>query len=148
LNCSPSASCLIWSAIWRQRQRQRQRRHRTEVARDLGIKDPLLVSWLRTYNRIRNICAHHRRLWNVGLGVYPALPTASTVAWLTDRNVLAAHPDRAKRLYPVLVSIQSILTTVSPHRTWAARLVDLIGHHPDVPLRGMPCIPAGTSTPF
>ncbi len=126
----------------------RQRRHRTAIARGLGINDPLLVSWLRTYNRVRNICAHHGRLWNVGLGVYPALPTASTVAWLTDRNALAAHPDRAKRLYPVLVSIQSILTTVSPHSSWATRLVDLISQHPNVPLRGMGLYPGWDADPF
>jgi len=54
------------------------------VARALGLTAPLLVSWLRTYVRVRNICAHHGRLWNVGLGVYPAVPTARSVPWLTD----------------------------------------------------------------
>lgn len=125
-----------------------QRRHRTAIARGLGINDPLLVSWLRTYNRVRNICAHHGRLWNVGLGVYPALPTAPNVVWLSDRDALAGHPDRAKRLYPVLVSIQSVLTTVSPHSSWAARLTDLLHRHPSVPLRGMGLFPGWNTDPF
>ena len=106
------------------------------------------MSWLRTYNRVRNVCAHHGRLWNVGLGVYPALPTASDVAWLANRDALASHPDRAKRLYPVLVSIQSILTTVSPHSSWATRLVDLVGEHPDVPLHGMGLYLGWDADPF
>lgn len=125
----------------------RQRRHRTAIARGLGINDPLLVSWLRTYNRLRNICAHHGRLWNVGLGVYPALPTSGKVAWLADRSALV-HPDRAKRLYPVLVSIQSILTTVSPRSRWALRLIDLLRRNPNVPTRGMGLFPGWDTDPF
>ena len=100
------------------------------------------------YNRVRNICAHHRRLWNVGLGVYPALPAASDVVWLADRDALAGPPDRAKRLYPVLVSIQSILSTVSPHSSWATRLTDLLHQHPDIPLRGMGLFPGWDADPF
>jgi len=113
----------------------RDRSQRTALAADLGIKEPLLTSWLRTYVRVRNVCAHHGRLWNVGLGVYPRLPESPDVAWLKDRSVL--DPDRAKRLYPVLVSIQTILSTISPHSSWASRLVTLLEQHPDVPLRGM-----------
>jgi abortive infection bacteriophage resistance protein len=126
----------------------RERGDRTTIARSLGINDPLLASWLRTYSRVRNICAHHGRLWNVGLGVYPALPSARNVPWLADRASLAEHPDRARRLYPVLVSIQSILCTVSPHSSWANRLVGLLEDHPQVPLRGMGMFPGWHQDPF
>ncbi|WP_241961111.1 Abi family protein [Salinibacterium hongtaonis] len=53
----------------------RQRSDRTAVATRLGLNEPVLASWLRTYVRVRNICAHHGRLWNVGIGVpgYPQL---------------------------------------------------------------------------
>lgn len=45
------------------------------VARPLGLHyGPLLLSWLRTFVRVRNVCAHHGRLWNVGLGMYPGHP--------------------------------------------------------------------------
>lgn len=125
-----------------------QRSYRTEIARGLGINDPLLISWLRTYNRVRNICAHHGRLWNVGLGVYPALPITQAVPWLADRDAIARYPDRAKRLYPVLTSIQAILLTVAPHSSWAQRLIDLIEAHPDLPLRGMGLFPAWSEDPF
>lgn len=87
--------------------------------------------------RVRNICAHHGRLWNVGLGVYPAIPKPSTIEWLSDAEVLTAVPDRRKRLYPVLASLQSVLGAVSPRSSWAQRLSDLLDKHPDVPLRGM-----------
>ncbi len=112
-----------------------QKRDRTAIARSLGINDVLLESWLRTYVRVRNICAHHGRLWNVGLGVYPAIPTSRKVHWLSDTESMDAV--RRQRLYPVLTSLQSILSTISPNSSWSARLRHLLARHPNVPLRAM-----------
>lgn len=95
----------------------KQRSDRTAVANSLGLTAPFLESWMQTYVRVRNICAHHGRLWNVGLGVYPAIPTSPTVRWLAGDGAL---PERSRqRLYPVLVSLQSVLYSVSPRSGWA-----------------------------
>lgn len=113
----------------------KQRADRTAVAKSIGLTAPVLESWLLTYVRVRNICAHHGRLWNVGLGVYPAIPTSSTVPWLAGDGAL---PERSrKRLYPVLVSLQSVLYTVSPHSGWARRLHGLLSARPPMNYRGM-----------
>lgn len=111
------------------------RADKTAIARTLGLNAVLMESWLRTYVRVRNICAHHGRLWNVGLGVYPALPSSAAIAWLADPSAVTAR--RAKQLYPVLVSLQSVLDTISPHSSWAQRLSDLMTDHPHLPLRGI-----------
>jgi abortive infection bacteriophage resistance protein len=37
---------------------------RRDIAVCYGISDDVLTSWLQTINVIRNICAHHSRLWN------------------------------------------------------------------------------------
>ncbi len=112
-----------------------RRPDRTAIARNLGLTAPILQSWMQTYVRVRNICAHHGRLWNVGLGVYPKIPTSPTVSWLQDNNAL---PERSrKRLYPVLVSLQSVLDSVSPHSSWARRLHELLATRPRMNLAGM-----------
>ncbi|GAB3774406.1 abortive infection bacteriophage resistance protein [Nocardioides ginsengisegetis] len=113
------------------------RSDRTAIARSLGLNEPLLMSWLRSYVRIRNICAHHGRLWNAGLGVYPALPSSPAISWLHRPEVIADSPMRAKRLYPVLVSLQAVLDTLSPNSSWAVRLSELLTDHPNVPLHAM-----------
>lgn len=113
----------------------KQRSDRTAVASTIGINDALLTSWLRTYVRVRNICAHHGRLWNVGLGVYPAIPTSRSIPWLVDSTAIDTRS--AKQLYPVLVSLQSVLATISPRSSWTQRLSGLLDDHPDVPLRGL-----------
>lgn len=108
-----------------------------KIAGTLGINGPLIKSWLRTYVRVRNICAHHGRLWNVGLGVYPALPTSKKIKWLVDPSVIENSSDRRMRLYSVLVSLQSMLYVISPNSSWAQRLFDLLEEHSKVPLEGM-----------
>lgn len=106
---------------------------RKRIARTLGLQAPVLDSWLRVYQRIRNICAHHGRLWNTGLGVHPVLPKSKTIPWLTQE---IPHKKR-QRLYPVLASFQTVLWTISPHSNWASRLHELITPRPEMYRRGM-----------
>lgn len=111
------------------------RSDRTAVAKSIGLTEPVLASWLATYVRVRNVCAHHGRLWNLGLGVYPAIPASPKISWLTDPDAL---PDNSKkRLYPVLISLQSVLDTVSPRSSWARRLHELLTTRPPMNLSGM-----------
>lgn len=109
--------------------------HRKAVAQSVGLKEPLLTSWLETYVRLRNICAHHGRLWNVGLGVYPKIPRSSDVPWLHGDDALPQGT--VHRLYPVLVSLQTVLETISPRSSWAKRLHQLLQGRGDLVLRGM-----------
>lgn len=123
-----------------------RRADRQEIARCVGTNEALLESWLRTYQRVRNICAHHGRLWNVGLGVYPKVPTSVRVPWPRQDG---AVPDRSpRRLYPVVVTLQSILKTVSPSSSWGRRLMELLEENPQVPLRAMGMPPGWHSDPF
>ena len=111
------------------------RADRTAIARRLGLTEPVLMSWLRTYVRVRNICAHHGRLWNSGIGVYPLIPTSRAVSWLRGDGALPARSE--KRLYPVLVSLQSVLDVISPRSSWARRLHTLVSSRPAMNLAGM-----------
>ena len=46
------------------------------------------------------------------------IPTSKKIRWLEDRSVLSTSDPNAlerKRLYPVLVSFQTILYAISPH---------------------------------
>lgn len=113
----------------------KRRSDRTAIAASIGLTVPVLESWMQTYVRVRNICAHHGRLWNVGLGVYPAIPSSPAISWLQGADAL---PERSrKRLYPVLVSLQSVLDAVSPRSSWARRLHGLLGTRPPMNLAGM-----------
>ncbi|KMS84951.1 hypothetical protein ACZ91_44990 [Streptomyces regensis] len=124
----------------------RRRQDRRAIASSIGLTEPLLDSWLRTYVRLRNICAHHGRLWNVGLGVYPKVPNSSKVSWLPDSDPLPVSSE--KRLYPVLVSLQSVLDSISPRSSWARRLHELVTTRPPMNLRGMGIPDGWADNPF
>lgn len=110
-----------------------RRSDKTAVANQLGVTAPVMESWLETYVRVRNICAHHGRLWNVGLGVYPKIPESKRIMWL-EKNL----PERSiQRLYPVLVSLQTILYEISPSSSWSQRLYSLLASAPPVALAGI-----------
>jgi abortive infection bacteriophage resistance protein len=56
----------------------------TDNVRDLvakhvaGVSNAIFASWLLTLLNVRNICAHHGRLWNRKLAKIPALPAYKT----------------------------------------------------------------------
>lgn len=113
----------------------RRRADRAAISATVGLTEPVLDSWLRTFVRVRNICAHHGRLWNVGLGVYPVIPRSASVSWLDGEDALPAGSE--KRLYPVLVSLQALLDVISPRSRWPVRLKELVDPRPAMNLRGM-----------
>ena len=70
------------------------------VSRSFNIpKFEYMCTWLRCMTVIRNICAHHARLWNTNIVVYPCLPKRMPNTWIDNRLVA---PDK---LYPHLCYI-------------------------------------------
>lgn len=103
------------------------------IARGLGSHAELLLSWLKGINLVRNICAHHARLWNRELGVSIKLPTSDAVNWLKEKVELTdPHIRWEKRLYPVLVALQGLLYTISPASRWGDRLATLLAKYPHI----------------
>lgn len=102
---------------------------KSQIAAEYGVSDRHLASWLHTLSYIRNVCAHHKRLWNRELAIKPQLPTRS-LAW--------PHQVQSnERLYCILVVLQHMLKVISPHCHWRDRLFALFDEHPSVPLAPM-----------
>lgn len=88
----------------------------------------LLASWLHAINYVRNLCAHHARLWNRVCGIKPMTPRKGALALELEKN---------DRLYAQLVVMQTLLCAVAPDNHWAQRLRSLLAEHPNVPLASM-----------
>ena len=104
-----------------------------EVALEFGVADKVLESWLITINFVRNICAHHGRLWNRGLGSKePAIPRKHKhPQWHVPVTVAS------DRMFGVLTILHYMLKQVATQSRWRDRLTGLFDKHPDVPLRFM-----------
>lgn len=131
---------LTWGQLSRIYNGLRKTSDQKAIAESLGTHAELLEAWLKTLNTVRNICAHHSRLWNRELGTALRLPTSKRIRWLEKAVVLDAghrHINYQKRLYPVLVALQSLLYNISPGSRWAHRLSELVEKHPDADLAAM-----------
>lgn len=97
------------------------------IAGYYGIPDEVLTSWLRTINVIRNICAHHGRLWNRELGVKPFIPRRGKY---TQWHEPVAIPQN--RIFGVLTILRYLLTIMAPQTKWESRLLALLAEYPEI----------------
>lgn len=107
-----------------------------KIAVNLGVNAKILESWLKALNSIRNICAHHGRLWNREFGVAIKIPHSDKIKWLSV-NPKLGNIKFERRIYAILSALQTLLYTVSPHSQWAKRLKDLMDKYPAVPRNNM-----------
>jgi abortive infection bacteriophage resistance protein len=103
------------------------------IAKCLELPAPLLQSWLHTLTTVRNICAHHARLWNRELGIRPELPKKTGFPWPLALLQQGQHP----RIFSVLCILNHLMRQVSPHTSWDRRLRDLMQEFPNVSQRAM-----------
>lgn len=104
-----------------------------QIAQNLGLHAEVLESWLKSLNDVRNLCAHHSRLWNKEHGRSIKIPTSNAIQWLHNPVTLSNSAIRyEKRTYMLLVAMQTLLYKISPNSTWAIRLKDLINQYPIV----------------
>jgi abortive infection bacteriophage resistance protein len=99
------------------------------LAQRIGVVPKVLDSWLHTFNYIRNLCAHHGRLWNRELSIAPFIP---------DRHhQLQWHqPVRIdnKRVFVVLTISRYLLKQIAPQSGWYQRLIGLLNDYSAIPL--------------
>lgn len=98
---------------------------RQRIAAPYRVDAKFLASWLHALTYTRNVCAHHKRLWNRQLAIKPRFPSRS-LAW--PHKV----PDNG-RLYAVLVLLRHMMSLNSPNSKWVERLHRLLAEHPTVP---------------
>lgn len=94
---------------------------RSKLADDLGVTSRVLKSWLVAINTTHNICAHHGRLWNRGIGTRPIIPTKSKYPeWHEPFNV------RSDNMFGILTILSYLLERIAPDTSWRERLLDLL----------------------
>lgn len=98
------------------------------ISKHFGLGSPdVLASWMHAFSNIRNICAHHGRLWNRLLTKSPVLPKRPLVQpWLMDTNVAT------NKLYISLSCMLYILQQISPGHSVKQGLKDLLQIYPEI----------------
>lgn len=101
--------------------------HQKVIAKNFnGYDYERLASWFKALNYLRNVCAHHNRLWNFGM--------------LVDRpQESKALPELINnhKFYARAVLLVALLAVVEPGNGWRDRLVKLIDEYPRIPTNEM-----------
>lgn len=102
------------------------------IAGHYETEDEVLISWLGTLNVIRNICAHHGRLWNRELGYKPYIPKKQKHP---EWHIPVPIPQN--RIFGILTILRYLLRTIAPQSKWETRLLALLDEYPEIYRRSM-----------
>ncbi|HPL94637.1 MAG TPA: Abi family protein [Paludibacteraceae bacterium] len=98
------------------------------IAKWFGLPPEIFCSWLHSVNYVRNICAHHARLWNRDMNIVPMkLGFSKTKVWISN-------PDTVQRskMYYFVCMINYLLQTANPSSSFKARLIALLDEYKHV----------------
>ena len=98
------------------------------IASYFALPPKTFCSWLHTMNYVRNICAHHSRLWNRDLNIVPEkLSFSKRLVWISN-------PDTAKRskTYYFFCMINYLLQMANPTSQFKNKLKELLEEYTNV----------------
>ncbi len=100
-----------------------------QIANDFGaVNHTFLPSWLQSISQIRNLCAHHSRLWNKNLpGTVKLLPKPPN-QWIVD--VPKQH--EFQRLYIHICLMKYLLNTIIPKNDFSVKLKALMDQYDNI----------------
>ncbi len=99
---------------------------RKQVAGVYGLNPRLLSSWIHSVAYLRNLCAHHSRVWNKVFTISPEIAKEHS-GFLKHNN----------RLFAQTVIINAFLKVISPDSNWPSRLKELFDEYPTIPIEAM-----------
>lgn len=100
-----------------------------KISAYFDVQHENMESWLKSIAYIRNICAHHQRLWNRVLVIYKPSKVKSNSL---PKNIIIDNDDR---FYARMFITQVFMKIILPNSTWHIKLRDTINNAKN---RGIP----------
>lgn len=99
------------------------------IASFFDVHHNVFVSWMHTLTYVRNLCAHHSRLWNRDLAIEPYRLLKAVGPWLS------ADFQNNKRVFYFICVLKYLLMRANPGNHLKEKLFALFDKYPDVPIR-------------
>ncbi|QHO73609.1 hypothetical protein ACH79_14075 [Bradyrhizobium sp. CCBAU 051011] len=99
-----------------------------ETCRKFALNHQVLSSWLHSMSYVRNLCAHHSRLWNHQMTIKPIVPADRRAQFNGSQN---------ERIYASLLTMQILLQRIWTNNNWAEQLRELVDSSPQLPVSEM-----------
>jgi abortive infection bacteriophage resistance protein len=105
-----------------------------KIADFFGLHRNTFKSWLHSLTYVRNICAHHSRLWNREFAIRPEILKKPKFPWIDSIY------NNNGRIFYFLCTVQYLLNRANPQNSLRIKLNTLFNKYPTVPIRfiGLP----------
>jgi len=112
-----------------------------KIAIHFGLNVSQFESWIHTLVYVRNVCAHHSRLWNKMLTISPQIPKTAKPTGKTYKfpslDWIETTGLKNHRLYFVISIVAYFLQSINPNTSFKSKLLDLFKVIPTVDLDAM-----------
>lgn len=93
------------------------------IARSYDLAEKFLINWMQALSRIRNICAHHSRLWNANINLKLKQQHRDYEKFFHN---LHTKKSSYAPIFDYLVVLQIVLCKIYPGSEWDQKLHDII----------------------
>ncbi len=107
----------------------RRNTDKKRIAQFFDLHPTVFTSWLHTLTYIRNLCAHHNRLWNRDLAIVPEKLLKPKGVWVSKRF------ENNKRVFYFLCILRYLLLRANPKSSLPQKLAGLFRKYPSVPIK-------------
>ena len=107
----------------------RQNKDKQDIASFFGLHHTVFTSWLHTLTYVRNICAHHSRLWNREFAIKP------DILMKPQRKWIGGSYDNNQRTFYFLCALKYLLWGANPNNHLTSKLDSLFQKYPKIPIR-------------
>jgi abortive infection bacteriophage resistance protein len=115
-----------------------------QIASFFGVHYKVFTSWLHTITYVRNICAHHARLWNRDFAIKPDVLRTPQNKWISSRF------ENNQRTFYFLCVLKYLMIAANPNNNLTSKLNALFAKYPQVPYKyiGIPSNENGELLPW
>jgi abortive infection bacteriophage resistance protein len=107
---------------------------RRAIASVYEVDEKVLQSWLHHLSLVRNLCAHHSRLWNREFSIIPEIPKSKPI------RLAGEFITGSRKIYNTCLILLHYMDVIAPNHHWRIHLKALITQH-NIPV-GMMGFPA------
>ena len=96
------------------------------IAAEYGLHPDTMRSLLVHSVYIRNLCAHHSRLWNRKFTITLKLPQRGPAGLINSLNITDDNSNERRKIYNTLVMLAHIVNVIEPGNDWTQNICKLL----------------------
>lgn len=90
------------------------------IAARYGVSDwQVFTSWVRALSYLRNLAAHHSRVWNRNMVIYPKPPSTAWPAWA---KAFEGKQEMLTKPFIQLALVRHLVNVICPGSSWPSRM--------------------------